>query len=683
MNATVRSITATVMVFLLLPVSRGQGAVGAEEVAMPLKRVVLFTSGVGYFEHSGEVDSSSRVTLRFRPEVMVDVIRSLVVLDRGSGSVVAGVYDSREPLERTLRSLSVNLADNPALHQILRRLRGRSVELATLEGSLRGRVVSVQKRTVIGEKGTEEHYAVNLLTGDGLRSVSLDDIRSCAVADDQVNRDLDRALNLLATARDRNHKLLRLVFSGGERREVRIGYLRETPVWKTSYRIVKQGDRTLLQGWAHLENTTETDWNDVRLTLTSARPVSFIQNLYDPIYVKRPEIPLPGQRRLQPGRHEDRLTETLAAEFEKSPLRMKGLFAGRAGAPAAAMREEAEAYPAAPTVSTMEALQPTAAGQRTGEMFVYRLKQPLTLEKNRAAMVPILNAMVAAEWLTVINPRINSGTPMNCVVVSNTSGNFLSAGPVTVFEEGIYAGEGLLSDTPEGGEKIISYAGDPRSLADIEEKPVSEAVVSVKIVKGTLEARVKKVVKTDYTIRNRRSDLSRSYLVEHPIRRGWTLTAPTGSVQRTADFYRFRMSVPPRSSKTLQVVEEKVIHRSYGLSSLTPDRILYYVSGQKISAAVREALQRTVNMRREIEDLERRIADLERERREIQSDQARIRENMRVLARSDQLFMRYMKKLNAQEDRTERITSQLVELRERLRRKKAELDDYLSNLTIE
>lgn len=684
MNAIVRTITAAAIVVMLgPPVSRGEGVVTGEEAPMPLKRVVLFTSGVGYFEHAGVVDASCPVTFRFRPEVMVDVIRSLVVLDRGPGSVVAGVYDSREPLERTLRSLSVNLSDNPALHEILRRLRGRNVELATVEGNVKGRVVSVQKRIVIGEKGAEEHHAVNLFTGGGLRSVSLDDVRACAVLDDQVNRDLNRALNLLTTARDLNHKLLRLVFSGGERREVRIGYLRETPVWKTSYRVVRQGDRTLLQGWAHLENTTEIDWNGVILTLTSARPVSFIQNLYDPIYVKRPEIPLPGQRRLQPGRHQARLKEDWMMEEKAAGVRMKGLFAGRAEVPAGAVAEAAEGYPAAPTVSTMERLLPAAEGRRSGEVFVYQLNEALTLEKNRAAMVPIVNAMVATEWLTVVNPRINSGTPMNGVVVSNTSGNFLSAGPVTVFEEGIYVGEGLLSDTPEGEEEIISYADDSRSLADIEVEPRSEAVLSVKINKGTLEARVKRVVKTVYTIRNRRGERSRGYLVEHPIRRGWTLTAPTGSVQRTADFYRFRRSVPPKSSETLQVVEERVVHQSYALSSLDSDRILYYVSGLEISAAVREALQRIVDMRREIEDLKRRMADLEKEERQIRSDQARIRENMRVLARSDRLFMRYVKKLDAQEDRRERIDSQLVELRERLRRRKAEMDDYLSNLTIE
>jgi len=653
---------------------------GDTTAALPLRRVVLFTSGVGYFEHGGEIDPARPVQFRFRPEEMVDVVRSLVVLDAGPGSVAAAVYDTREPAARTLRSLTPNLADNPALHLILQRLRGRRVTLTTVEGETAGRIVSVETYRVVRDEGTEEHHRVNLMTRAGLRRVELSEVKACRFADPDVNRDLQKALALLGAAGDRRHKALRLYFSGSRRR-VRVGYLRETPVWKASYRLVKQGKKTLLQGWAHLENTTESDWESVAVVLTSGNPISFVQNLYDPVYVKRPEIPLAEEAALRPAAHEQVLDET--ARQKKSPA-VRGLFAARkaelfSGVPPAT---PAPGMGAAGMLESMADTVTAALGERRGEVFVYKVKSPLTLGRNRGAMVPIVNVMVAAEWLTVVNPEVNRGIPLNCVVVSNNTGNFLKSGPVTVFEDGVYAGEGLLPDTARGVRQVISYAGDPRSVVDREDRSPRESIVKVAVRNGTLEASVRQEVVTLYTIRNQR-DETRNYLVEHPVRRGWELVSPTGGVERTPDFYRFRVAVDAKSTELLEITEQRLLSRSFALSTLSSDQILYYISGREISPRVREALQKVASLQQEIKELKARIGDREQDLRRISREQSRIRENMRVLSRTDELFRRYLKKLSVQEDRADELEAELGRLRERLRGKQKELDDYLSGLSVE
>ena len=96
---------------------------------------------------------------------------------------------------------------------------------------------------------------------------------------------------------------------------MRVGYIQETPVWKTSYRLVlERRQAALLQGWAIVENPTEEDWNDVRLTLVSGRPISFIMDLYQPLYIPRPVVELELYASLRPQVYEQDLASR-EAEF--------------------------------------------------------------------------------------------------------------------------------------------------------------------------------------------------------------------------------------------------------------------------------------------------------------------------------------------------------------------------------
>src|SRR5208282_104101 len=96
-------------------------------------------------------------------------------------------------------------------------------------------------------------------------------------------------------------KKLVLHFTGTGKRRVRIGYILEAPVWKTSYRLVL-GDASshLLQGWALVENTSDTDWRNIALMLVSGRPITFTMDLYQPLYIQRPEVQLELYQSLLP-----------------------------------------------------------------------------------------------------------------------------------------------------------------------------------------------------------------------------------------------------------------------------------------------------------------------------------------------------------------------------------------------
>lgn len=268
------------------------GVVAQSSQSVPVQQVVLFTSGVGYFEHGGSVRGNGTTELRFLTEQINDVLKSLVVQDLGGGRVGSVVYPSQDPLDRTLRSFAVDLTGTPSLGALLNQMRGAAVRLRLGGQTVNGTILGVESQRRTTDGGTTEAWVLNLLTGGTLRSIPLTEVAELTLVDAALQDELTKALTALAQARDQDRKPVTIQFQGTGTRRVRLGYIVETPVWKTSYRLLfgEEAGEGHLQGWAIVENQTEADWEGVRLSLVSGRPISFIQNLYDPLYRQRPVV---------------------------------------------------------------------------------------------------------------------------------------------------------------------------------------------------------------------------------------------------------------------------------------------------------------------------------------------------------------------------------------------------------
>ncbi|RKX72788.1 MAG: hypothetical protein DRP60_13135, partial [Spirochaetes bacterium] len=281
-----------ILVNLMAVSARGnsQTVSSSDDESLPVSGVTLFSSGVGHFLHKGIVRGDAEITLAFDADDMDDLLKSLVLQDYDGGFVEAVTYPSKDPINRILGSFSLNIADNPPLAQLLERARGEEVHI---EGtaSVNGTIVGIEYRAAVSEGVTIQVPVINLINVEGLRQVNLSDIRTLQFLDPVIQRDLDSALGVIAANRQEDKKILTLRFSGEGERRVSVSYIREVPVWKTSYRLVLEDDGTAqLQGWAMVENTGENDWNDISLALASGQPISFVIDLYSPIYVPRPRV---------------------------------------------------------------------------------------------------------------------------------------------------------------------------------------------------------------------------------------------------------------------------------------------------------------------------------------------------------------------------------------------------------
>ena len=666
-------------------------AMAEDEATLPLSKIVLYSSGVGYFQHDGTVNNRTQLDLRLQTNQINDMLKSLVVQDFGGGRVSTVTYGSRDPVTKTLGSFGINLNGNPTLGQILTQVRGEPVEV-TAPNPIVGTLLGVEKKTEsIGEGSqhriVEQEY-VTLLTEDGFRAISLANVQRIKLTNPALNAELHQALATLATNHDGQKKTVSITFDGTGNRQTRVAYLTETPVWKTTYRLVLDENKApYLQGWAIVENQTSQDWRNVKLSLVSGRPISFTMDLYQPLYNPRPLVQSELYANLKPQTYGDAMDElkpmasapSARSDMKKERLLGKmaqGFTGGLANAPAAkAVAAEMEMGSLEQGVASM------AMAEDKGELFEYRIDQPVTLAKHTSALLPIIGQPLQGQKVSLYNQSINAKHPLNGYRLKNTSSLHLMQGPITLFDSGTYAGDARIEDLPPGQDRLISYALDLKTEVEPKLEGGTQELATVSLKKGTMLISRRLVEDRTYFVKNRDAK-AKTVLIEQPYRADWKLAEPKEPTERTRDLYRFSVAVDPGKSATLRVKETLPIQESILLMDSGVDQIVYYQQAKEVSSKVREALQRVVQLRGKLDDARAQRTRLDQRTAEITAEHARIRENMQRLPQNSDLYNRYVKKLDQQETELEKLRKEIESLKNTEEEHRRELQNYVMNLDV-
>jgi hypothetical protein len=678
----------------------------AKDTTLPMKRVVIFNSGVGFFEHHGQVNDNAEIEMKFNVDDVNDLLKSMVLQDFDGGQISTVTYGSKDPITKTLKTFAIDLTDKPTLANLLDQIRGEMVEIDA-PNAVVGKVLGVEKRKrQVGQDEVIEIDYLNLLTEEGLRSVSLEEVGRIRLLNEKLDAELRQALAVLAMGHSTDKKSVNLKFSGEGPRTVSVGYVQETPVWKSSYRLVlREEGPPMLQGWAIVENTTEEDWKDVQLTLISGRPISFVMDLYEPLYVPRPVVMQELYASLRPQTYGQDLAskdkdfrrmaesgaepaQTAAARPSGRAESMNGSF-GRGGAGGAGgfgggqPRPEADAAAdGAYQLGLDRGVSSAADASNVGELFQYTIDMPVTLPRQQSAMLPIVNASVEGEKVSIYNQSVHVKHPLNGLLLKNTTGLHLLQGPVTVFDGGAYAGDAQIQDLQPDTERLISYAMDLDTEVAPESKGYPERLTSVKITKGVLISTHKAKRTQKYTIKNS-GERKKILLIEQPKDAAWELIAPEEPEETTRDRYRFRVEAEPGTPVELKVEEERVYSQQVGVTSLNDSVIKLYLSAEVVSDDVKEALRRVVEMQRKVQDIIQSFQMRTQLIPGIGQEQDRIRKNMETLDRNSDLYRRYVKKFTDQEDQVETLREEIKKLMEQQKQAQKELDDYLIGLDLQ
>jgi hypothetical protein len=661
-------------------------------VDIPVQKVVLFSSGVGYFEHVGVIAGNSSTELRFKTNQINDILKSLVLQDLDGGKAGTVVYPSHDPLAKTLRSFQVDLSNNPSLAELLTQIRGSQVKVTIQAEHLQGTVLGLEKKQkLVSDKEIVEVWVLNLIAGGTVRSVPLDEVQRVELEDSQLQEELHKALLALAQARDQAKKPVVITFEGVGERRVRVGYIVETPIWKTSYRLLlpeKPEEPAKIQGWAIVENQTDNDWNDAQLSLVSGRPLSFVQELYAPLYLPRPVVKPELYAGLRPQTYEAGL-EPPSSKAAEAPApapppapRMRALAGEARGMrpqeamSAAEVRSESADNPLDPMASVIAA---ASAGQ-VGELFQYSVGH-VALPRQRSSMLPIITDDIAAERVSIYNQGVLAQHPLNGAHIKNTTSKHLLQGPITVLDANTYGGDARIDNLPPGQERLISYAIDLQVQVNATNQRQESGVQTGKLVKGVLQLTRKSMFTQNYIMENK-ADRDKVVIIEHPFRKGWKLVDSPKLLETTDTWYRFQESIPAGKTKTLKVQEEIIQGETIAILPSDLGQLEFYSRIGEIPQEVRNALVKAMSLKSALVDTERQMKERQQELAGIAQEQQRIRENIASVSQTSQYYTRLLSKLNDQETAIEKLQGEVEQLKHTYDRQRKELETYLTNTTV-
>lgn len=680
-----------------------QAATGPS-VQVPVKRIVLFSSGVGFFEHQGQVSGNASTELMFKTEQINDILKSLVLSDRGGGAIRTVTYPSQDPLSKTLKSFQIDISANPPLADLLNQIRGTKVLVVLGDEQIDGTVLGVQKKQrPVGKEGdkTEEVWQLNLLTGAGIRTVMLEDAKRIDIQDATLQKELAQALQALAQARDKDKKPVIIRFEGQGDRPVSIGYVVETPIWKTSYRLmlpeISSQDNARLQGWAIVENQTENDWNNVDLALVGGRPISFIENLYQPLYIPRPVTQPKTYASLRPQTYDEGIeslaTDRLAAQDRPAApaARMEAASrriaaGGRGGFGGDVNQEMAMAAKVAAPVDYSQGVASIAQAAKIGELFQYNVEN-VTLARQRSAMLPIVTDGVAFDRLSIYNAAVLPRNPLLGVRLKNTTSKYLLGGPITVMhtekDRGtVYAGDAKIDDVPVGQERLLSYGVDQEMLVDATTQRQDDNIVTGSIVKGVLRVSYRTENTHQFTIENK-ADREKSLIIEEPVQQPFELVEPAKPLEKTDTLYRFQVKVGPKKSGTFNVRKQWVRLEEYAILPMDIGQIDFYGKNGAIPEKVKKVLQTAIEKKQAMVDVQRSIATAEKNRKQVLEEEENIRKNINTLPSSSKIYQDQIKDMTDKEAELKQLNQSLKDLQAKLENARADLEKYLNEMTVD
>lgn len=655
---------------------------------LSLKRVMLSSGGIGYFEHEAEIDGNAELKLNVRLDQVDDVLKSLVVYDDKGG--IGGVsLPGKEPLTEAFRGLPFGEDALSSLATLVQALQGAEI---TVSGPrmLSGRVVAVTPEVTTTSNGqeTRQRHRVSVLTADGvMQQFVLEEAQDLQFNDPALRRQIGEALSAVRENRARDSRTLTVSLRGNGKRLVRAAYVVSVPVWKAAYRVTLPADinatKAGMQGWAVLENMTGTDWTNVDLTLVSGSPVTFRQALYQAYYVNRPEVPVEVVGRILPRPDQGGVMADATVQAQKA------YAPPPAPAPMPALRGRMEAGSGivATTVAPAEVARAVDAAI-SGESFTqvsFKFPQPINIGAGRTLSVPIVDREVPVRRLALYQPETNARHPLAAVEVRNDGATGLPPGILTIYERGAkageaaYVGDARLSGLPVGDKRLLSYALDTKTIIE-RDSAQARRMMRGSILNGVFRYTTALTQATAWIVKPPANE-SRNMLFEQFGAAGWTVIKPEPrAVEISENRFRVAASIPAGQQTKVELVIERPIEESITLSSAASETIAAFARNTELDKPTRDAFTRIVMLQNDVARHQQRLTQLDNERKAIVADQERLRGNLGSVPRDSDLYKRYLAKLEEQENALEKLTKDRATTDQALASARQALSEFIAKL---
>jgi hypothetical protein len=660
---------------------------------LPVREMVLYKHGVGFFVRQGEVEGE-KVALTFRSDEINDVLKSLAAFDQTGGQVLGIHYQTPMDIQARLASSSINLSTGSSLRDLLRDLRGRDCELIfeTVAGSpetLKGRVIGMD------EVYTQEEFvaSVSLLTEQGVRVFPFSSLRSVRIFDEQSAHDLTYFLDTSMAEDDRRVVTIRL--SEGQH-DLAVYYVAPSPTWRVSYRLVAESDKeantgkALIQGWGLFDNRLEEDLEDVRVTLVAGQPISFIYELYASRIPMRPTVQ--DATRIAPGPIEfaGGIMGGEMADMFAEPEELDLSYQAQASLDTRAYLKRSLPAPAQPVAASaprmsreMAASAPQAQAETkdTGETFQYVVTAPVSVKRGESALVPIIGKEINYQRELLYNAAKLPNHPVASLRFDNKTGLTLERGPVTVVEDGDYKGEAVIPFTKEDNQVYVPYAVELG--IKVTERPITRTVIAgLKIENAALFEQVYHVNEVGYIIENTTAK-PQVVTIEAPITTNYELFETAKPAVETANERRWPVDVKARGKAEFVRRERMLRYDRREIRSLDYRNLSNYLENKWLDKSTYDQLRDILDTIQQMRKAQTKITALEQEREQIYRQQEQIRANLGALQPTGQeatLRNRLLKQLETTQDRLDAIDKERAESQEFINQSEKRIQELINNL---
>jgi len=666
---------------------------------LPVRRMVLYKHGVGFFERYGLVGETASVELVFKAEEMNDVLKSLAAYPQGAGQVLNIAYANPEDKQAALDKAPLVLDDNAALLDLLRSLRGHTVclhlvtattlpsgqgqeQASATEFEIRGTLVGVDADTDF-ETG---HVSVLTAQANGdrphLRTYRLPQLRGLDLLDPKSGDDLRYVLDLSRASSDKRSLTIWL---NQPHQDLLVSYITPTPTWRVSYRLVYTAapaitpattptGSVLLQGWGIIDNQLDEDLDNVELTLIAGQPISFVYDLYTPRFIERPQVQDEDRTVTGPVLFEEALAPaSLSApapepesdfeaffgssnDHDEADISMGGGFGGQPTVRQPAFKR------ATRNLATTTQIQ--AKGIARGELFQYQVSNPVSIKRGQSAMVPILSHTLEGRKEHIYNSEKVPDHPVVTIATTNTTGLTLERGPVTVLEQDSYVGEAVIVFTPAAGELFIPYAVD-LGIRITPTKSHRTELAAIRLGQHDyLICDEYGIVTTQYQIENRNAEAI-ALIIEHRIYTDYELFDTPECESQTAEFYRWRVAVPARAKVDFLVNQRQLRSRQEGFRRLKHKQLSKYFEDKFIDQAAYTRLDRILSLYDQCEQNEAEITRRSKHRNQLSAELRAGAEKLSPLGHNGaegKLRQRYVAQMQAMEDQNEALAQEIETL---------------------
>ena len=642
-----------------------------------VKRLVMFKHGVAYIERGGPAEGPFE--LSFKKDEMNDVLKSLAVwVADGDAKVGAVAFEKPEDPEAELERRKLNLPAWGTMLALLGSVKGRRIKVVSGGTAREGEVVGVEAESM-GDRGERRRL---VLREDDARVAMVDfaTIDGVELADPSSRADLAFFVDRSRAVSAGESRTVRVDIDGAAK-DLRVSYVVAAPTWRVSYRVARTADATMVMGWGIVHNPVDEDLEGLELVLTTGQPVSFVIDLYNPKNVHRAVV------------EEEERAASAPTRFERArasaPMRLAAPGAPPApAAPAPRMAMMADGFgpPGAggggPDMSRLaESMGGGASYEDRGELFEYRVGGRVALKRGGSAMVPLFASKVEAKKERIW--RLGAPPAPDLVLgFANATGAVLEEGPAVIYDEDVYAGEAMVPYSARGSEVKLAYAKDLAVRCKGQTRSARKST-SVRLGKGELLEDVRAELHTSVEVESDHEEPVR-VIVELPKHHGWELDAGVAApLEETSSFRRFALDVPPRGRASLEVVTFTIESARTQYSGVSLNALHGWTKAGLLAPQTATALGEILGLWNEAQTREAEKRRWDTARTEAYQKQTKISEQLQVLkdgGPEGQLRLRYVKELEAEQDRVNAAERKMAELDEKVEAARRAAADKLAAL---